>query len=170
MLVPWLTQTDFLHRFIWYSAMSHDSIFDEVLAGDQEKDRDRERDLAKDKFTLTECIVALVISLTLVTMIAIFLVSEIEPMVEDYGIPDQFMGLILVPLVEKAAEHLTSIDEARDDQMVSLDILLQIRASPDLARRILPCSTAWGLLSRQLFSMPHWSSLLAGLSITTAWT
>lgn len=141
-----------------------------MLAGDQEKDTDRKRDLAKDKFTLTECIIALVISLTLVTMVAIFLVSEIEPMVEDYGVPDQFMGLILVPLVEKAAEHLTSIDEARDDQMVSLDIILQIGARPDLARRISPYSTAWGLPFRQLSSMPLWSSLLAGLSITTVWT
>ncbi len=40
-------------------------------------------------------------------------------MVKKYGIPDNFMGLILVPLVEKAAEHLTAIDEAWDDQMVS---------------------------------------------------
>lgn len=103
--------------FIWYNAKSHDGIFDEVLAADQEKDTDRGRDLAKAKFTLTECIIALLISLTLVSLIAIFLVSEIEPMVVEYGIPDNFMGLILVPLVEKAAEHLTAIDEAWDDQM-----------------------------------------------------
>jgi Ca2+:H+ antiporter len=30
------------------------------------------------------------------------------------GVPDQFLGLILLPLVEKAAEHLTAIDEAWD--------------------------------------------------------
>jgi Ca2+:H+ antiporter len=60
-----------------------------------------------------------VISVTLVSLIAVFLVEEIEPMVEKYGIPDNFMGLILVPLVEKAAEHLTAIDEAWDNQMVS---------------------------------------------------
>ena len=30
------------------------------------------------------------------------------------GVPDQFLGLILLPLVEKAAEHLTAIDEAYD--------------------------------------------------------
>ena len=33
------------------------------------------------------------------------------------GVPDQFLGLILLPLVEKAAEHLTSVDEAWDGQM-----------------------------------------------------
>lgn len=40
-----------------------------------------------------------------------FLVEEI-PYIVERGIPDNFMGLILVPLVEKAAEHLTAIDEA----------------------------------------------------------
>ena len=83
---------------------------------------DRDRDLAKAKFTFTECIIALAVSLTLVSLLAVFLVEEIEPMVEEYGIPDNFMGLILVPLVEKAAEHLTAIDEAWDDQMVSHNV------------------------------------------------
>jgi len=32
-------------------------------------------------------------------------------------VPDNFMGLILVPLVEKAAEHLTAVDEAWDNQI-----------------------------------------------------
>lgn len=30
---------------------------------------------------------------------------------------DSFLGLILVPLVEKAAEHITAVDEAWDNQM-----------------------------------------------------
>lgn len=44
-------------------------------------------------------------------MSAVFLVEEIEHIV-DRGVSDNFVGLILVPLVEKAAEHLTAIDEA----------------------------------------------------------
>jgi Ca2+:H+ antiporter len=45
-------------------------------------------------------------------MSAVFLVNEIEHIVHEQGVPDNFMGLILVPVVEKAAEHLTAIDEA----------------------------------------------------------
>jgi Ca2+:H+ antiporter len=41
----------------------------------------------------------------------------VEDVVEA-GIPDQFLGLIMLPLVEKAAEHLTAIDEAWDGQIV----------------------------------------------------
>ncbi|KAF4556183.1 Vacuolar calcium ion transporter-like protein [Elsinoe fawcettii] len=102
--------------YIWYNARSSDSIFNEVLEADEHKDTDHEYDLAKPKYTFTECCVALVVSLTLVTLMAIFLVEQIEEIVES-GIPDQFLGLILIPLVEKAAEHLTAIDEAWDGQM-----------------------------------------------------
>jgi Ca2+:H+ antiporter len=88
-----------------------------VLEADEHADLDRHDDLAKPKFTFTECVVALVLSLALVTLLAVFLVERIEDVVEA-GIPDQFLGLILLPLVEKAAEHLTAIDEAWDGQIV----------------------------------------------------
>ena len=37
----------------------------------------------------------------------LILVEEIEFIVHEHHVRDAFMGLILVPLVEKAAEHLT---------------------------------------------------------------
>lgn len=105
--------------YICYSAFSHDSIFDEVLRADEELDNDREEDLAKSKFTLTEAVLAITLSLTFISLIAVFLVFEIEPIVSEKGVPDNFLGLILVPLVEKIAEHLTAVDEAYDNQIVS---------------------------------------------------
>jgi Ca2+:H+ antiporter len=74
--------------------------------------------MQKPKLTFTECVIALVIALALVTLLAVFLVEQIEHVVHS-GVPDQFLGLILLPLVEKAAEHLTAIDEAWDGTMVS---------------------------------------------------
>jgi hypothetical protein len=79
---------------------------------------DHHEDVAKPKFTFTECIAAIILSLAIVTMLAVFLVVRIEDVVEA-GIPDQFLGLIMLPLVEKAAEHLTAVDEAWDGQIVS---------------------------------------------------
>jgi Ca2+:H+ antiporter len=61
--------------------------------------------------------VAIILSIVLVTLLAYFMVERIEDVVEG-GVPDQFLGLILLPLVEKAAEHLTAIDEAWDGQIV----------------------------------------------------
>lgn len=103
--------------FIFYNARSQHSIFDEVLEADEHRDLDHHEDVAKPKFTMTECLVAITFSLAIVTLLAVFLVERIEDVVES-GVPDQFLGLILLPLVEKAAEHLTAIDEAWDGQIV----------------------------------------------------
>jgi Ca2+:H+ antiporter len=95
---------------------THHGLYDAVLEKDEEKDADRHKDLRKDKLTFTECIIALAVSIALVTLIAIALVEKIEYIVEFHNVSDMFMGLILVPLVEKAAEHMTAVDEAWDNQ------------------------------------------------------
>lgn len=83
-----------------------------MLEFDEHQDEDREKEMKRAKLTLIECFIAIGVSLACVCMSAVFLVEEIEHIVNEKGVSDNFMGLILVPLVEKAAEHLTAIDEA----------------------------------------------------------
>lgn len=104
--------------YLAYNSLSHDNIFKEVLEADEEADRDRHNDLRKPKLTMTECILAIFLALAFISLTSVFLVEEIEFVVQ-HGVPDNFLGLILVPLVEKAAEHLTAVDEAYDNQIVS---------------------------------------------------
>ena len=103
--------------YIIYCAFSSHSVFDEILANDEIKDHDRHRDLMKKKFTMTECVIATLISVACVALAAVFLVEQIHYIVEEQHIPDAFLGFIIVPLVEKLAEHITAIDEAYDNQM-----------------------------------------------------
>ena len=79
--------------YIFFNAKTHDSIFDEVLAKDEEQDADRHKDLRKAKFTLTECVLAIAISLVFVCLLAEFLIEQIHYIVER-GVPDNFMGKI----------------------------------------------------------------------------
>lgn len=97
--------------YITYQATTQHGIFEEVIEADEHQDADRQTDMQKPKFTMTETLIALAASLAILVILLIFLVEEIEEVVES-GVPDQFLGLILLPLVEKAAEHLTAIDEA----------------------------------------------------------
>ncbi|KAL9130473.1 MAG: hypothetical protein Q9217_001345 [Psora testacea] len=110
-------EDDVLHISRITSMRTHHGLYDAVLEKDQQRDHDRHKDLAKDKLTFTECIVALVIAIACVSLHAVFLVEQIEYIVIERGVSDSFMGLILVPLVEKVAEHLTAVDEAWDNQM-----------------------------------------------------
>lgn len=103
--------------FAFFQARTHHGIYDAIFRDDEDRDRDKVKNQLRQRLTLVECIVALVISIALVTVLAITLVDQIPYIVEEHGISEPFMGLILVPVVEKAAEHLTAIDEAWDNQM-----------------------------------------------------
>ena len=125
---------------------THHGIYDAILEADEEKDADRHRDLMKDKLTFTECIVALAVSIALVTLIAIALVEEIPFIVENHNVSEAFMGLILVPLVEKAAEHMTAVDEAWDNQMnFALSHVLGATIQTALFNAPLVVIVGWGL-------------------------
>ncbi|KKA29303.1 hypothetical protein TD95_002379 [Thielaviopsis punctulata] len=103
--------------YAYFQAHTHHGIFDAIFEDDEKQNENYHEDKHKPRLTLTEVLIALSVSLALVTLIAISLVKEIEPIVEDKGISDPFMGLIMVPLVEKFAEHLGAINEAYDNQM-----------------------------------------------------
>jgi Ca2+:H+ antiporter len=132
--------------YIFFQMRTHHGIFDAVLEADEAADRDRHIDLKKPKLTFTECIVALTISVALVTLIAISLVEQIPNIVEQRGVSDAFMGLILVPLVEKAAEHLTAVDEAWDNQInFALSHVLGATIQTALLNAPLVVLVGWGL-------------------------
>lgn len=87
--------------YVYYQTVSHDGLLHEIFESDDHKDKDRHAELAMEKLTMTEVIVALLIAIACVSLIAIFLVEQIPYMVEERGVSDAFVGLILVPLVEK---------------------------------------------------------------------
>jgi Ca2+:H+ antiporter len=89
--------------YVWFQTKTHDNLYADIFEADEEKDADRHKDLKKAKLTLTECVIALVIALACVSLLAIFLVQQIDYLVEERHVSDAFVGLILLPLVEKAA-------------------------------------------------------------------
>lgn len=52
---------------------THHGLYADSLEKDEERDVDRHMDLAKAKLTFTECIIALLIALTCVSLHAVFL-------------------------------------------------------------------------------------------------
>lgn len=114
--------------FIYFQARTHNNIYDEIFEGEEQRaaayaaehalehiargDLNYHVDIEREKLTMTECLISLSVAVALVSIIALALVEEIEDIVNERNVSDAFMGLILVPLVEKAAEHLTAVNEA----------------------------------------------------------
>jgi len=132
--------------YVYFNMRSHHSMYDDIFEADEQADADRHWDLRKAKLTFTECIFALTVAIALVSLIAIALVDQIPNIVEGRGVSETFMGLILVPLVEKAAEHLTAIDEAWDNTMnIALAHVLGATVQTALFNGPLVIIAAWGL-------------------------
>lgn len=132
--------------FIYFQAHSHHGIYNAIFIEEELRDEDLHRDIMKKRLTFTEVIVALAISIALVTIIAVILIDQIHSLVTERHVSDAFVGLIMVPLVEKAAEHLTAIDEAYDNQMnFALSHVLGATLQTALFNGPLVVIVGWGL-------------------------
>ncbi|KAF1813234.1 putative vacuolar cation/proton exchanger 2 [Eremomyces bilateralis CBS 781.70] len=132
--------------YVFFQIRSHHGLYEDLLESDEAKDVDRSRDLYKAKLTLTETLLALALALACVSLIAVFLVAQIHHLVAERHVSDAFVGLILVPLVEKAAEHITAVDEAWDNQMnFALSHVLGSSIQTALLNTPLVVFVGWGL-------------------------
>ncbi|KAK4035379.1 hypothetical protein C8A01DRAFT_48424 [Parachaetomium inaequale] len=132
--------------YLFFQARTHHGIYDAIFVADEERDADKHREHIHHRLTFTECVLALAVAIGLVAVIAIALVDQIPYLVKERGVSDSFVGLILVPLVEKAAEHLTAIDEAYDNQMnFALSHVLGATLQTALFNAPLVVIVGWGL-------------------------
>jgi Ca2+:H+ antiporter len=79
----------------------------------------------------------LLISTGLVAVCADFMSEAIEPMVETSGISQAFIGLIIIPIVGNAAEHVTAVVVAMKNKM-DLAIGIAVGSSIQIALFITP--------------------------------
>jgi len=95
-------------------------------------------------------IVAAGMSLLIVTvatsLVADYLVASIEETAKRYSIPKAFIGLILLPIVANAAEHVTSVWMAMKDKM-ELTIGICIGSSIQIATFVVPLLVVIGWCS-----------------------
>ena len=84
----------------------HDAIFP------HQEQVERKPDLSR-----TAAIILLLISTALVALCAEFLVNSIQYMVNNTAIGEVFIGLILLPIIGNAAEHVTAVTVATKNKM-----------------------------------------------------
>lgn len=83
--------------------------------------------------------------MTLITIVvsycADYMVDSIDPIVASTGISKTFIGVILIPIVGNAAEHVTAIVVATKDKM-DLSVGVAIGSSMQIALSLHP-SVSW---------------------------
>lgn len=91
----------------------------------------------KPVISRTAAIVMLIISTALVAFCAELLVEEIPLMVENTSVSQSFIGLIILPIVGNAAEHVTAVTVATKNKM-DLSIGVAVGSSIQIALFVTP--------------------------------
>jgi Ca2+/Na+ antiporter len=87
----------------------------------------------------TAAIVMLLLSTGLVAVCAEFLVDAIPDMIENSSVSEAFIGLIILPIVGNAAEHVTAVSVAMKNKM-DLSIGVSVGSSIQIGMYFLPCA------------------------------
>lgn len=98
---------------------------------------DEEEEEHEQLLSSAEALVLLAVVTLIVAFCADYLVASIDSIVSDTGISKTFIGLILIPIVGNAAEHVTAIVVAMKDKM-DLAVGVAIGSSLQIALFLTP--------------------------------
>lgn len=91
----------------------------------------------EQKLSVLSSIMVLIVATILVSVCADYLVGSIDDIVESSGLSKTFIGLIVIPIVGNAAEHVTAIIVAMKDKM-DLAIGVAVGSSLQIAIFVTP--------------------------------
>ncbi|ORY82447.1 calcium/proton exchanger [Protomyces lactucae-debilis] len=101
--------------YLFFQLKTHASLYRDVATGPEQTPR----------IPLVASIILLAVSTALIALIAEFMVASINGLVATTPISEQFVGLILIPVVGNSAEHFTSVMLALKGRIdISLGIAL----------------------------------------------
>lgn len=130
--------------YLFFQLRTHSHLFDAEGEGD-EQDGEQEEGRVLSPVAAG---IALVLITVLVAVCAEFLVGSIDDIVQTAHISKTFIGLILLPIVGNAAEHVTAVVVALKDKM-DLAIGVAIGSSMQIALLVTPFLVILGWIMDQ---------------------
>ncbi|KAI5960156.1 VCX1 [Candida pseudojiufengensis] len=125
--------------YLIFSLKTHKSLFEETNSADIDHNNSSDDIITKDDehLSIYEALTILLITTILVSFSADILVGSIDDIVEKSGLSKTFIGLIIIPIVGNAAEHVTAIVVAMKDKM-DLAIGVAVGSSLQIAIFVTP--------------------------------
>lgn len=122
--------------YLYFQLRSHSDLFEEVQ-NDQADETQNESEEEETLLSPIAATVVLVVVTIAVAKCADYLVDSIDSIVERTGVSKTFIGLILIPIVGNAAEHVTAVIVAYKNKM-DLAIGVAIGSSLQIALFVTP--------------------------------
>ncbi|OSX65563.1 hypothetical protein POSPLADRAFT_1054300 [Postia placenta MAD-698-R-SB12] len=106
----------------------------------------------KPEMNVPAAVSALLLVTGVTSFCASYLVASIEETAERYGIPEQFIGTILLPIVSNAADHATAVWMARKNKM-EITIGICVGSSIQILAFVVPFLVLVGWATRHDLSL-----------------
>ncbi|KAJ5503509.1 hypothetical protein N7463_006383 [Penicillium fimorum] len=126
--------------YLYFQLVSHSDLFEESNSSDTENIAGTEEEEEEEEERILSpwaAGVVLVVVTVLVSICADYLVDAIDPLVTTTGMSKTFIGLVLIPIVGNAAEHVTAVVVAYKNKM-DLAIGVAIGSSLQIALFVTP--------------------------------
>ncbi|KAK1149324.1 Vacuolar calcium ion transporter [Aspergillus melleus] len=125
--------------YLYFQLKTHAELFEEANSDNDAENQGQDSEEAEEEHLLSPwaATVALVIVTILVAICADYLVGSIDSIVEKTGMSRTFIGLILIPIVGNAAEHVTAVVVAWKGKM-DLAIGVAVGSSLQIALFVTP--------------------------------
>ena len=135
--------------YLVFQLKTHSQLFDAEGEGGQNDEQDQDDKQEEERVLPPPAAgVALVLVTVLVAVCAEFLVDSIDSIVQTAHISKTFIGLVLLPIVGNAAEHVTAVVVAMKDKM-DLAIGVAIGSSMQIALLVTPFLVILGWIMGQ---------------------
>lgn len=115
---------------------------------------------SRSKWSLKKAIAVLITATAFIAVESEFLVSAVEPMTESIGLSEFFVGIILIPIIGNAAEHITAITMAIKNKM-DVSVEIAIGSSLQIILFVTPVLILISLLFTPMSIIFNWFELVA---------
>jgi len=134
--------------FLFFQLKTHAKLYQDKKDEDEDEDDEGE----EPNMTWPVSLVMLAIITVFVAVCSEYLVGSIEGITIAWGISDTFAGMILLPIVGNAAEHLTAVSVAMKNKM-DLLIGVAVGSSQQIAMLVIPLMVILGWIINQDMSL-----------------
>jgi Ca2+:H+ antiporter len=127
--------------YLYFQLQTHTHLYDE---GDDDDDDDDDDDEEEAVLGIWGAIFWLAVITVFISLLSEYMVFALEGAAVDWGVPDLFLGTIIIPIVGNAAEHAAAIIFSVKNKM-ELALGIAVGSAVQIALLVIPVMvlTAW---------------------------
>ncbi|KAI8649815.1 Vacuolar calcium ion transporter [Fusarium keratoplasticum] len=150
--------------YLFFQLRTHSNLFDAENQNSEEREEREEPE--EPSLGIIGVVAVLIVTTIMVAICADYLVGSINSLVETSGISRAFIGLILIPIIGNAAEHVTAVVVAVRDKM-DLAMSVAVGSSIQISLLVTPLLVivSWALGSDMSFHFETFQTAVYFVSV-----